>query len=190
MFNIPEATADWRGLSVRQPEASFIVDGKKTVENRTPAGPFAHDRLAGTWILIHSSSTSIKVHPTLSRGCVLGLAKIKSVVPADLVDDIDRPWTQDGQICLVFDTILKLDVPLPVPGGLGLWRLTPSPDWSPSNVLSTREQNMTPTELIEWRHQQELRYRCQSYKRHSCLFHVLLAIQEKRFTISFERLGL
>jgi hypothetical protein len=46
---------------------------------------------------------------------------------------------------------------------------------------------MTLTEHKAWRSQQESRYRKNSFKKHVCLFRVLMAVEKEQFTVTFNR---
>lgn len=198
---IPDASYDWRGLSIKQPAASLIADGFKRVENRK-RGQFKHASLEHKWVLIHSSISSVETndsiqqypadipgayrHPdTLPKGKVLAIARIRGVYDKqDLSDDM-KPWGHDGDDCIEFDVMIRLDEPVDVPGDLSFWKLKMDPHWQPPKKKTGREARMNSHELETWRLKQEEKYHQKKFSRRGGLFKVLLAINENRFDVMY-----
>lgn len=110
-------------LTVSQPYASLIADGKKVIENRTWWTPHRGN------LLIHAGSgqqyctrKELKRYPT---GKILAVCKLTHVCrPRDLhqfhphlIDDDDAigPW------CWIICHVKKLENPIVTPGDRGLW---------------------------------------------------------------------
>lgn len=113
-----------RCLSIRQPWAWAIVEGHKTVENRSWAtsyrGRFAvHASLkpdpAGYAFL---RSLGIEPPEDLPRGAIVG-----SVELVDVVDGARDRWAMPGQMHWRLARPRKLRRPIPMGGKLGLFRL-------------------------------------------------------------------
>lgn len=201
MFDIPDADYDWRGLSIKQPAASLITDGFKTIENRSTTH-FKHDRLKGMWILIHSSVSSMESPESIQRypesfvsrigtnlpmGYIIGLARIKGVYKKDELPINHRIWANEGCACILFDIILKLDTPVKSTGELGLWKMKLPASWKPPRKLSKREQTMSPSQLSQWRGEQENKYVRKKFDRSISLFRVLLSIRENSYTVTYNQ---
>lgn len=125
-----------RGLTIWQPWASALLYGPKFVENRSwapPPPPEGED----LWIAIHASKHSpaaedlefVAEHwemcprlDQLPRGCVLGVARIKGVYPADQAPihlEAD-PWSFGPWLWEVSERY-ALREPHRVRGQQGLW---------------------------------------------------------------------
>ncbi|MER5501308.1 hypothetical protein ACFV1C_01355 [Streptomyces sp. NPDC059605] len=116
---------DWiRGITIRQPWATCILTGNKTVENRpSPGWPLglyllhaglAMDRSALRLPLV---ATTIRGRQ-LERGAVIGAARLTDVHPDD---GRCTPWA-DGKFHLIFTDVQELALPIPWHGQLGPWR--------------------------------------------------------------------
>ena len=110
-------------LTVRQPWASLIVSGIKTVENRTWSTTH-RGRL-----LIHAGSnkartsaaaTAFGEHPGYyPLGVVIG-----SVDVVDVVRDSGLPYAVKDHWHWILANPVAFDDPIPASGSLGLWRIT------------------------------------------------------------------
>jgi hypothetical protein len=200
-IDIPDATYDWRGLSILQPAASLIADGYKRVENRK-RGQFKHDTWAGRWILIHASVSktetkeSIDGYPmgilpkyknpsTLPMGCVVAIAHIKGIYDKNELDDAEKPWAHEGDGCMLFDVMIKLETPVYITGDLSMWYLKMNPTWSPPKKQSKKESKMNELELQLWRIKQEQKYTTKKFNRYAGLFQVLISVAEDRIEIHY-----
>lgn len=198
MVDIPDATYDWRGLSIKQPAASLIIEGFKTVENRS-ISQFKHDRLMGKWILIHSSVSSTespekirrypgtyvsKIGMDLPMGHIIGIARIGGVYTKDELPAEHRQWGNDGCACILFDVIIKLNRPIKTTGELGLWKMKLPAKWNPPRKLSKKEENMSEQQLSQWRNEQETKYIRKKFERSVSLFRVLLLMRENAYTVT------
>jgi hypothetical protein len=202
-MNIPDISYDWKALSIKQPAASMIVDGLKLVENRNKR-QYKDQTLRGRWIFIHASLSSVETkHSILQypphlpeiyrtpedsifpRGMIIGIAKIKGVYEYhDIIDTEIQQWAHDGDACLLFDIVLKLNVPVQAPGGLNTWTMKPPSTWDPPRKLSKKESTMSPMELGSWRQEQENKYRKQSLKKRVALINILMAIRRDEYVVS------
>jgi glutaredoxin len=201
-MNIPAVDYNWTGLSIKQPAASLIIDGYKPVENRKH-GQFKHDTLKDKWICIHASLgvdgiEGVEKYPAnikevytypkqLPRGKILGIAHIKGVYKqSDLVHDKNlRQWAHDGA-CIVFDTIVKLNDPIIVTGGLSFWKLKPDNLWKPCSKLSKKELSLSSSDLHSWRNIQQNKYYKQAVQKRSALCNLMLAIRSEEYTITYQ----
>ena len=129
-------------LTIRQPWAQLIVDGKKRVENRT-------------WLTNHRGRIAVhagrnKEHwvrkpfgyrrEELAWGAVIGFATLAGCVKLEHIDFAgtpDRfPWLKDhefveGPYCFVLEDVVRLDEPVPARGERGFW------NWDcPSDLIS------------------------------------------------------
>ena len=116
------ATLNARALTVRQPWASLIVEGRKDIENRSWPTSY-RGRL-----LIHAGS---QIDPQtgwraedLPRGAIIG-----EVALVDVVTNSRSRWALPGQYHWVLRDARPLRRPIPCAGRLGLW---PAPPKSPS----------------------------------------------------------
>jgi hypothetical protein len=197
-MSVPDINYDWKALSIKQPAASMIVDGVKRVENRN-VRQYKDTTLRGRWIMIHASlgsvesATCIQQYPShipdiyktpaanterIPRGKIIGLARIKEVSSYNDIDDVPtKQWAHPGDACILFDEILRLTVPVSVPGGLNTWTLKPAPVWTPPRRLSKKDSTLTEEELGIWRMTQEDKYRKQSLTKRVALINILLAVR-------------
>ncbi|MFI1502643.1 hypothetical protein [Streptomyces platensis] len=124
---------DWiRGITLKQPWATCILTGEKTIENRPrPWAP--------RWVLLHAGKEIDRpaLHtPLVARTihglelptrAVIGVARITHCHQDPEGSDPCSPWAQAGQHHLVLADVQALALPIPVlDGKLGPWR--PSPD--------------------------------------------------------------
>ncbi|MFE7614353.1 hypothetical protein [Streptomyces sp. NPDC057496] len=113
-----------RGITVRQPWATCLLTGNKTVENRaSPGWPLglyllhaglAVDRAALRLPLVAATIRGRR----LEQGAVIGVARLTDVHPDD---GRCAPWA-DGQFHLIFTDVQELALPIPWHGRLGPWR--------------------------------------------------------------------
>jgi hypothetical protein len=196
MSLVPDVTYEWKALSVKEPAASMIADGVKLVENRNMR-QYKDSTLRGRWIMIHSSLSSTKdsqqyaspipsiYNTPRARGKIIGLALIKGVVAKeDILDANIKQWANDGDACILFDMVLKLDDPVEAPGGLNTWTMKPSSTWKPATKLSKKEATLSPEELQAWRIEQEAKYRKQSLKKRVALVNILLAVKRGEYEVT------
>jgi hypothetical protein len=123
-------------LTISQPYASLIADGKKWVENRgwsTPhRGPLAIHAGKGTQYL---SSDQLHAYPA---GCIVAVAFVCDCMPIHLLrSSLDKSTeaTRDrlqrilehehteGPFCWIFQRVLKLSHPVPAIGKQGIWQV-------------------------------------------------------------------
>ena len=200
MSLIPDIEYDWKALSIKEPAASMIVDGVKLVENRNTR-QYKDRTLRGRWILIHASLSNTqdlheypfplpdryKIQQTrTTRGRILGIAHIKEVVSKEAITDANiKKWAHDGDACILFDEIIRLDQPVEAPGGLNTWTMKPATNWAPPSKLSKKESLLAPEALSEWREEQELKYRKQSLKKRVALVNIMLAVKRGEYTVTW-----
>lgn len=109
-------------LTVKQPFASAIIAGAKSLENRSWRPPA---RILGERIAIHAGSAR---HPLWRSvlplwdgeqpfGALLGTVRVVGVV-----DHSDSPWWI-GPLAWVLEDPIALASPIVMPGRLGLWRV-------------------------------------------------------------------
>lgn len=122
---------DLRALTVQQPWATLLVQGRKPWENR-PRDPGARPG----WYAIHAGLTlharlawardlAPDLDPsTCPRGAILGLVWLEPGVPLASVRS-GREWAV-GPICLPVSEAIALPEPIPCRGALGLWRVPPA----------------------------------------------------------------
>jgi hypothetical protein len=119
---------DLRALSIMNPFAAMTVDGVKSIENRSR--PFA-SKFIGQYLAIHASMkyspcTDVPVeyardgtHPS---GAIIGLGYLENVLLRREMRDDNHAYAW-GPYCLLFRDILKLEIPIQVPGCLGFWKV-------------------------------------------------------------------
>lgn len=131
-----------KALTISQPFASLIADGKKFVENRSWAtsyrGPIAIHAGLGRQYL---SKAELAKYPT---GCVIATAMLVACVtlssvktnaatfPGVKVPGTSVSWQQllmhehtEGPFCWVLDDVIKIE-PITAKGMQGLWTWDPS----------------------------------------------------------------
>lgn len=104
-------TADYRALSIRQPWAELILQGRKTVECRT-----WHTRLRGPLVIHASTSRADLADPYEASGLVFGAI----VGAVDVVDVVGRRFAWQW----LLEHPRRLVPPIPCRGACGLWRVT------------------------------------------------------------------
>lgn len=136
--------SEWRMLTIHQPWASCIAQGRKRWENRSPdkrgrkpvVVSFA-EKLEGQWVAIHASGTTprMAMFPALApdgklwerpvpRSAVVCSARIGRVVglPTDRYEmDPWRIWKTYG---IELTEVRRFAVPVPAKGGQGWLKLT------------------------------------------------------------------
>ena len=197
---VPSIDYDWRGLSLKQPAASLVADGWKPVENRNPT-QVKHGTVAGRWVLVHASkgqtfpsrasiAASYPVplpEPFLSpcslpAGQVLAVARIRGVYKKSELSIDAEAWGNEGEACILFDVMLKLNVPVAIPGSLGFWKLHLDPVRTSPARTTDRERAMSTTELAAWRAVQDAKYAHKRAARCECLRVVLQAIHDGSYS--------
>lgn len=114
-----------KALSLWQPWASLIIDGRKNVETRSWSTSYR-----GV-IAIHASMKVDKkacidfgYEPrTIATGCVIGTARLVDCVQfpnPSIVPDAYGDFT-DGRYGWVLGSIVRFKEPVPAKGSLGLW---------------------------------------------------------------------
>lgn len=123
-------------LTIMQPWAQLIVDGKKRVENRrVPCRQFRRFAIhAGKGRAYWKRSSEGYRESQVEWGAVVGFADLVACVPIENVRDeevVERfPWLADheyteGPFCLVLENVVKLDDPIRnVSGSQGWWKFT------------------------------------------------------------------
>ncbi|MFF6794287.1 hypothetical protein ACFY9C_35055 [Streptomyces filamentosus] len=124
------AEDDWiRGLTVRQPWATAILTGRKTIENRPrPWRP--------GWFLLHAGKgldrpalndplvdRAIRGHD-LTAGAVLGVVRITATHQDPAGAPPCTPWALPNMAHLELADVQALTTPIPARGQLGPWRPT------------------------------------------------------------------
>ncbi|WP_086709589.1 ASCH domain-containing protein [Streptomyces antimycoticus] len=131
---LPEG--DWiRGISIKQPWATCILTGAKTVENR-----FGQRRPGWKpgWVLLHAGQRidrpALRI-PLVARtirgrqmptGAVVGVARITGCHQDAEGSPPCTEWAQASAWHLVLADVQELALPVPADGQLGPWK--PSPD--------------------------------------------------------------
>ncbi|WP_333734571.1 hypothetical protein [Streptomyces sp. IBSBF 3010] len=127
---VPPA-GDWiRGISIRQPWATCIVAGAKTIENRPKPWTWRG------WLLLHAAQQTDRPAlrlPLVARtirgrelptGAVIGVARLTGC-HQDLVGSPPcTGWAQTGAFHLELSDVQVLALPIPARGQLGPWRPT------------------------------------------------------------------
>lgn len=134
---------EMRALTVKQPWASAIAFGKKTVENRSWSAP---DWITGQTFAIHAgrsvdwdatpaawiaagltpcdgTGTRKAWSANLALGAVVAVARVaSSCLPWECRGECS-PWAVRGQDHWQLTNVRPLAEPVPCKGALGLWRL-------------------------------------------------------------------
>ena len=128
-----------KALTVLEPWATLIVEGKKIIETRNWDTDYRGK------ILIHSSKTIMrnedyvqhllqfvdKNHLNFNRGCIIGEVDLVDIKPVSLeflnlvkntnyIDYITSEWTTCKYVWIL-DNPKFYDKPIPAKGSLGLW---------------------------------------------------------------------
>lgn len=134
---------DLRALTVLQPWASLIAQGRKPWENRTRDPGIRH----GRWVAVHAGKrlharldwardVAPDVDPhELPTGAILGLVWMEPAVPVSAVTT-GQEWAC-GPMCIPCSLPIMLDEPIPCRGKLGLWRVG-------SEILAAIEEQVGP----------------------------------------------
>lgn len=126
-----------KALTISQPFASLIADGKKFVENRTwetlYRGPLAIHAGKGTQYL---SRSTLATYPT---GCVIAVARLAGCFRRSSIEfmassrlppksSMSRTWREifehehtEGPFCWILEDVRKLAEPIPFRGAQGLF---------------------------------------------------------------------
>jgi len=106
-------------LTVRQPYASLLVDGIKTVENRSWS-----TRYRGL-LWIHAGKAAFSVPELVAefpgeypRGVLLGLVRLADVQTGNL-----SRWAEADCFHWCVQPVFRLATPVEMPGQQGLWKL-------------------------------------------------------------------
>ncbi|WP_329169438.1 hypothetical protein OG709_35855 (plasmid) [Streptomyces sp. NBC_01267] len=127
-----QTRVDWiRGITVRQPWATCLITGDKTIENRPSPGWPLGLYLLHAGLAVERAALRLPLVATtirgrhLERGAVIGVARLTDVHPGD---GRCTPWAEPGSpFHLVFTDVQELPLPIPIPAGaLGPWK--PSED--------------------------------------------------------------
>ncbi|MGZ2360934.1 ASCH domain-containing protein [Streptomyces sp. 372A] len=124
-------TGDWiRGISIRQPWATCIVAGAKTIENRPQPWPWR------SWILLHAGQQTDRLalrDPLVARtirgrelptGAVIGIARLTGCHQDPDGSPPCTEWAQTEAWHLELTDVQALALPIPARGQLGPWRPT------------------------------------------------------------------
>lgn len=109
-----------KALTIRQPWASLIIAGIKTVENRS--WPAAHRGLLAVHAGLGTDPEALKAHRgllppgPLPRGVILGTVNVTGCVR-----DSPSPWAEPGCWHWILKNPQPLAEPVPRTGRLGLW---------------------------------------------------------------------
>ncbi|MFE7045087.1 hypothetical protein ACFU9X_38435 [Streptomyces atratus] len=126
----PLIEGDWvRGITIRQPWATCILTGAKTIENRPrPWKP--------GWVLLHAGQSTDRaaLHtPLVARtirgrdlatGAVIGVARIIDCHQDPAGSQPCTEWAQPARWHLVLADVQELGLPIPARGQLGPWKPT------------------------------------------------------------------
>lgn len=126
--------ANARALTVKQPWASLIATGAKTVENRTwpipatwkPAGPLlihagmGTDRGAWERLMLRDDLAKHGIHGNLPHGAVLAVARTVSCHQARW-GCCTNPYAEPDGWHWALDDVTRLAEPITATGHLGLW---------------------------------------------------------------------
>lgn len=136
----------YRALTVKQPWASLLVAGIKTIENRSWTtnyrGPLAIHAGQGVernaramierslgWPLAEDDVERYRLGETLPAGAIVGVVELLDVVPVEQVTaPIDQPW-RIGPYCWLVRPLREYaprEMPR-LPGKLGLWHWESDP---------------------------------------------------------------
>ena len=132
------STPLWKALTLYQPWASDVADGRKSWETRS-----WYTRYRGTLVIHAGKSREFigrgSMKPT---GCIVAVSKLVAVRPTELMvatldpEEIALGDYTPGRYAWMLDDIVKLRLPIPAKGARGLWDVTPE----------TREQIIEATE--------------------------------------------
>ncbi|MEU3708358.1 hypothetical protein AB0E82_39480 [Streptomyces anulatus] len=133
MSTLTQPEGDWiRGISIKQPWATAILTGTKTIENRPQ-----HWSWRG-WVLLHAGQQTDRAAlrvPMVARtirgrnlttGAVIGVARLTGCHRHPDGFPPCTPWAQDGAWHLELSDVQALALPIPARGQLGPWK--PSDD--------------------------------------------------------------
>lgn len=137
-----------KALTISQPYASLIADGKKFVENR-----FWSTRYRGQLAIHAGKGTQYLTKNALQHfpnGCVIAIAKLTTCLELALlaamdqstrlpfstltIADVLRHEHTEGPWCWVLVDVKKLATPIPATGAQGLW------EWDASSDLAERQR--------------------------------------------------
>ena len=116
-----------KALVIRQPWAWAIIEGHKTIENRSWTtryrGPLAVIAGSSKASLLNGREfiewLGILVPASLPMGCILGVVNLVDIIrPSQSADAFSEgPW------CWVLESPVKLERPVPYKGRLGLFEI-------------------------------------------------------------------
>ncbi|PJN36710.1 hypothetical protein CG747_32200 [Streptomyces sp. CB02959] len=122
---------DWiRGISIRQPWATSIASGAKTVENRPRPWSWRG------WLLLHAGLQTDRAAlrlPLVARtirgrdlptGAVIGVARLTGCHQDPDGSRPCTPWSEPGRWHLELAGAQELALPIPARGQLGPWKPT------------------------------------------------------------------
>ncbi|MFE9387546.1 hypothetical protein ACFYMO_30655 [Streptomyces sp. NPDC007025] len=130
-MSLTAVAGDWiRGISIRQPWATAIALGAKTVENRPKPWSWRG------WVLLHASQQTDRAALRLPlvartiRGCdlptgaVIGVARLTGCHQDPDGAPPCGPWSEPGRWHLELADVHQLALPIPARGHLGPWKPT------------------------------------------------------------------
>jgi len=104
-----------KAISIKQPWASYIVNGEKTIETRTRKTPYR-----GRIIIVSSKTPKIGI-----TGKALGSAKLINCRPMVKADESQALCNlYKGAYAWILTDIEKFTAPFPVKGKLGLYEIS------------------------------------------------------------------
>lgn len=124
-----------KGLSIKQPWSTLIIDSHKDIENRVwGIKNFNPLDYCNNWIFIQSSATRDKdyekkvdelytnnkyltTNSTTPVSSILGMAHISYI---EKNCDLTQKWAT-GKVCWHIDAVIKFDTPIHAIGMLGTW---------------------------------------------------------------------
>ena len=145
-----------KALTICQPYAGVIMDGRKRVENRTwrtnYRGPLViHAGKSLQWMKTWNDETDGPLPSEMPLGAVVGTAELTAVyIKADVVSQFWDPecthphkWIADhrhasGPFIWVLETVKRLTTPIEWNGKQGLWspaELIASPEWQSAEFV-------------------------------------------------------
>jgi len=110
----PRALLSVKALTVRQPWASLIISGEKSIENRARRTNYRG------LLLVHAGRRDdppMECAGALPRGAIIGSVRL-----VDCVRDSPSEWAVVGAWHWVLADPRAFDTPIPCTGQLGLWR--------------------------------------------------------------------
>lgn len=124
-------TDDWiRGITIKQPWATAIVSGAKTIENRPRNWSWRGWLLLQAGLSIDRSALRLPLVARTIRGrdlptgAVIGIARLTGCHQDRLGSPPCTPWAQPGVWHMELSDVQELARPIPARGQLGPWKPT------------------------------------------------------------------